>query len=82
MRRIIITATIIVAAATACTPRPLTHDYFDPSDDCPAGEVIVHGDEPTPCDLVAGVNTLTILDITEAECDGDWWYEACTNAGF
>lgn len=52
---------------------------------CPAGEVVVHGDDPTPCDLRGNVNTLTVLDITPTECDdigGVWIYEACENADF
>ena len=36
---------------------------------CQPGVIIVHGDEPTPCDLIGDANTLTILDISEAECD-------------
>ena len=52
---------------------------------CEPGEIVVHGDEPTPCDLIGGANTLTILDITEAECNdfgGRWWYEACLDTDF
>lgn len=52
---------------------------------CAAGaEVIVHGNEPTPCNL-DGSNTLVILNITEAACDqvgGRWVYEACEDADF
>ena len=32
----------------------------DPSDDCPAGEIVAVDDEPMSCDLVGGVNTLTL----------------------
>lgn len=37
-----------------------------PKAPCPAGEVTVSVAEATPCDLVAGVNTLTITDISPA----------------
>jgi hypothetical protein len=52
---------------------------------CPAGVVIVHGDDMPGCDVVGGVNTLTVLDITEPACadiGGTWWYEACERVDF
>lgn len=37
---------------------------------CAPGEVIVSVDEETPCDLIGGVNTLTITDISRE--DAEW----------
>jgi len=52
---------------------------------CPPGEVTVWAGEPVGCDLIGGVNTLTELGGTEADCDlagGKWWYEACLEMDF
>ena len=89
MRKFITLPFIALAGVTGCampavqrglpTPAPATMPA------CPAGEVVVHGDEPVGCNLIGGVNTLTILNITEAACDdagGRWWYEACLDADF
>src|SRR5262245_16359725 len=60
----------VASGLTACSAVGLAHRVPDlvpapapvttTKPACPAGEVIVIDDEPTDCDLVAGVNTLTI----------------------
>jgi len=53
---------ILSMCAPQCTPAPSKPP-------CEAGEIVVHGDEPTPCDLVAGVNTLTIVGTPQQQED-------------
>lgn len=75
-------ACALLAACTA-TPAPTGRSYPTA---CPPGEVIVHGQDPTPCDLHGGgYNTLTVLDITPDECDdlgGTTLDAACIDTDF
>ena len=75
-------AIALLAGVGGCFAQP---PATDAKPACPAGEIIIHGDDPTTCNLIGGANTLTILDITEAACDaagGNWWHEACLDADF
>lgn len=56
-------ATIALSLLTlvGCGAAAASHDA---KPTCPAGEIIVSVDEPTPCDLVGGQNTLTITDVS------------------
>ena len=52
---------------------------------CAPGEVTVHGTDWPTCDLDPRVNTLTVLGITEHQCDdigGAWIYEACVDTDY
>lgn len=84
-----LTVAAVAMAATGCAAipaaMPATPGATPVLAPCPPGEITMWGDDPTGCDLVGGVNTLTILGITEPACDahgGDWWYEACLRADF
>jgi len=57
-----------MAAHVPAGPAPAYNP--DPSDDCPAGDVVVSWVDGAPgCDLVGGVNRLVYVDISTADCD-------------
>lgn len=71
----------LVAAPSTPVDAPVDiHDY-----PCMPGNVVLWHTSPAPCDLVGGVNTLTLLGLTARECDdtgGVWVYEACERVDF
>lgn len=88
----------VAVTATACCPatarltapavqRPANAAVAAPGSKpaCDPGVITVRVDQETPCDLIGGSNTLTVLGGTEADCDqsgGRWYYEACENVDF
>lgn len=58
-------ATLALALSALVTP---TSAPAPPLAPCVGAYVIVHGDDPTGCDLRPG-QRLDVLDVTRAECD-------------
>jgi hypothetical protein len=57
---------ILSMCAPQCTPEP-SKPHSKPA--CEADVIVVHGDEETDCDLIAGVNTHTIVGTPQQQED-------------
>lgn len=82
MIRLLLAAAIALGscAPVAAPSAPVFSDY-----PCFPGEVILWNDTPSPCDIVAGSNTLTILGLSAPDCadaGGRFEYEACVEVDF
>lgn len=77
-RRIAAVGLIPAVAIGGCVGRCAPGAELGP---CPAGEVVVVDDAPTGCDLVAGVNTLTILWPGADGVDEAWARQQADDAG-
>ena len=72
---------LVLLTLLGCCDTAVPNDSAPP---CPGTTITVWGDAPLGCDLT-GSQTLTVLGITEADCDhrgGAWVYEACQSVDY